>query len=170
MKKRRSISSLAFVFVLATAVLCAVWFNRGARYQGKSARHWVGQLVRNETAARRALLELGPASVPALADAVSARQSWLEKKLESFRPRLPRWIARRLPSPVEASVRQERALEVLDELGPSAAPAIPALLDLDCRVRDDFFIYSVSAQRVILSIGEAGVPQFERRRNLRSTC
>ena len=159
LKKHRSISGLALVIVLATAVFCAVWLNHGPRYQGKSARHWVGQLVRNETAARRALLELGPAAVPALADAVSARQSWLEKKLGSFRPRLPRWIARRLLSPFEASVRQERALKVLDELGPSAAPAIPALLDLDCRVSDDLYSNSVSAQRVILSIGEAGLPQ-----------
>ena len=159
MKKHRSISGLALVIVLATAVLCAFWLNRGPRYQGKSARYWVGQLVRNETTARRVLLELGPAGVPALADAVRARQSWLKKKLESFRNRLPRWIARRLLSPYEASVRQQRALEVLVELGPSAAPAIPALLDLDCRVSDDFFFYSASAQRVILMIGEAGVPQ-----------
>jgi HEAT repeat protein len=71
-------------------------------------------------------------------------------------------MARRLPSPVEASVRQERALEVLDELGPSAAPAIPALLALDCRVKDDFLIYSIYPQRVFLSIGEAGVPQLIR--------
>ena len=162
MKKHRSISGLALVIVLVTAGSCAVWLNRGPRYQGKSARQWVGQLARNETTARSALLELGRAGVPALADAVSVRQSWLEKKLESFRPRLPRWIARRLLSPFDASVRQQRALEVLYELGPSAAPAIPALLDLDCRVSDDFFIYSVSAQRVILSIGEAGVPQLIR--------
>src|SRR5437762_7238463 len=88
LKKHRSISAL--VIVLATALFCAFWLNRGPRYQGKSARHWVGQLVRNETAARRALLELGPAAVPALAEAVGARQSFLEKMLESFRPRLPK--------------------------------------------------------------------------------
>ena len=157
MKKHRSISAL--VIVAAAIVFCVVWLNRGPRYQGKSARHWVGQLVRNETAARRALLALGPAGVPALADALSARQSWLEKKLESFRPRLPGWITRRLLSPFEASVRQQRALEVLDELGPSAAPAIPALLELDRQVSDDFFIYSVSARSVMLRIGDAGVPQ-----------
>jgi HEAT repeat protein len=159
LKKRRSISAL--VIVLAAAVFCAFWLNRGPRYQGKSARYWVGQLVRNETSARSALLEIGPAAVPALAEAVSARQSWLEKKLESFRPRLPKWIARRLLSPYEASVRQERALKVLDELGPSAAPAMPALLDVDGRVSENFFTYSVSAQaqRVILKIGEAGLPQ-----------
>ena len=157
MKKHRSISVL--VIVLATAVLCAVWFNRGPRFDGKSARHWVGQLVRNQTAARRALLELGPAAVPALADAVTSRQTWLEEKLESFRPRLPRWIARRLLSTAEASFRQQRALEVLHELGPSAAPAIPALLDVDCRVSD---FYSVSAQGVLLRIGESGVPQLIR--------
>jgi len=162
LKKHRSIAGLTLLIVLAAIVFCAVWLHRGPRYQGKSAHHWVGQLVRNQPAARRALLELGPAGVPALADALNARQSWLEKKLESFRPRLPRWIARRLVSPVEASVRQKRALEVLDELGPSAAPAIPALLDLDCRVSDDFYFYSVSAQRVLLRIGEAGVPQLIR--------
>jgi hypothetical protein len=162
LKKHRSSSGPALVIVLATAVLCLFWFNRGPRYQGKSARHWVGQLVRNQTAARRALLELGPAATPALADALTARPSWLETKLESFRPRLPRWIARRLLSPVEASVRQQRALEVLELLGPSAAPAIPALLDFDCRLPDDFFSYSIYPQRVILTIGEAGLPQLIR--------
>ena len=162
MKKHRSISGLALVIVLATAVFCAAWLNRGPRYQGKSASHWVGQLVRNETAARSALHELGPAAVPALADAVSARQSWLAKKLESFRPRLPRWIARRLLSPVEASVRQQRALKVLDAMGPSAAAAIPALIALDCRVSDEFYFYPSSPQRVIFSIGEAGVPHLAR--------
>jgi hypothetical protein len=126
LKKHRSISAL--VIVLAVAVLGAVWFNRGPRYQGKSARHWVGQLVRNQSAARLALLELGPAAVPALADALNARQSWIETKLESFRRRLPRWIARRLLTEVEASVRRQRALDVLHELGPSAASAVPALL------------------------------------------
>ena len=162
MKKRRSISSLALVFVLATAVACAVWVTSGPRYQGKSARHWVGQLVRNETAARSALLELGPAAVPALADAIRARQSWLVKKLEWLRPRLPRWIGRRLLSPFEARVRQQRALTVLCELGPSAAPAIPALLELDYRVPDEFYFYPNSPLRVMFSIGEAGVPHLAR--------
>src|SRR5436190_3245537 len=158
--KHRSISVL--VIVLATAVLCAVWFNRGPRFEGKSARHWVGQLVRNQTAARRALLELGPAAVPALAEALRDRQGWLEKKLGSFRPRLPRWIARQVPSPAEASFRQQRALDILYELGPSAAPAIPALLRLDCRKPDDFYSSSVSAQRVLMRIGESGMPELMR--------
>lgn len=160
MTKHRAISAL--VVLLATAVLCVVWFNRGPRYQGKSARYWVGELVRNQAAARNALLELGPAAVPALADAVRARRSRLQTILESFRPRLPKWIDRRLLSPVETSVRQQRALEVLDLLGPSAAPAIPALLDLDCRVYDEFLYYSVYPQRVLLTIGEAGLPQLIR--------
>jgi hypothetical protein len=155
--KHRSIAAL--VIVLAIIVVGAVWLNRGPRYQGKSARYWVGQLVRNQTAARRALLELGPSAVPALAAAVSARRGWLETKLEPFRPRLPRWIARRLLSPVEASLRRQRALEVLDLLGSSAAPAVPALLELDTQVSDDFIVYSVSPQRVLLTVGEAGLPQ-----------
>jgi len=123
LKKHRSISIL--VIVLAAAVFFAVWLNLDPRYEGKSPRQWVGQLVRNEAAARSALLELGPAAVPALAEAVGARQSFLEKKLESFRPRLPRWIARRLLSPVEASVRQQRALKVLYELVLPPRPPSP---------------------------------------------
>jgi hypothetical protein len=162
LKKLRFISGLAFVGVVAALVLFVVWSNRGPRYEGKSPRYWVGQLVRRNTAARPALLALGPAAAPALANAVRARQSWLEKKLASFRPRLPKWMARRVLSPFEARVRQQYALEVLEELGPSAAPAIPALLDLDSRGSDEFLIYSVSAQRVMLSIGEAGLPELIR--------
>ena len=161
LKKNRSISGLALVIVVAATVFF-VAMNRDPRYQGRSARQWVGQLVRNETDARHALLELGPAAVPALADALDARRSWLEKKLESFRPRLPRWIARRLLSPVEASVRQQRALKVLDAMGPSDASTLPALLALDCRVSDEFYFYPSSPQRVIFSIGEAGVPHLAR--------
>ena len=160
LKKHRSIAAL--VIVLALAGLCALWLNRGTRYQGKSARHWVGQLVRNQSAAQKALLELGPAAVPALADALSYRQGWLDKKLGSIRPRLPRWIARQVISPAEASVRQQRALDVLYELGPCAASAIPDLLHLDCHTPDDFYFTSVSAQRVLLRIGESGVPQLMR--------
>jgi hypothetical protein len=162
MKKRRSIAGIAMGIALATAVGCAVWLNRGPRYQGKSARQWVGQLVRNEAPARRALVELGPAAVPALMEALSAGPSWLEKKLGSFRSRLPRWLSRRLLSPAEASLRQMRALAVLDELGPLAAPAIPALLELDHRVSDEFYFYPSSPQRVLFGIGEAGVPQLIR--------
>jgi len=156
LKKYRS---TAFVVILLTVVSCAVWWKRIPRYQGKSARHWVGQLPRNETAARQALLELGTAGVPSLVDAISARQTWLEKKIEPLRSRLPRALTRRLLNPIEAEVRHQRALKVLDELGPSAATAIPALIDLDCQVSDDFDFYSVPAQRVILKIGEAGMPQ-----------
>ncbi len=160
--KQWSNSRRALVIVLIAALGCAVWLQRGPRYQGKSARQWVVQLVRNETAARNALLELGPAATPALAEAIRDRPSRLAQKLESYRPRLPKWIARRLVSPLEASVRQQRALTVLDQLGPSAAPAIPALLDLDCRVSDEFLYYSVYPQRVLLTIGEAGLPQLIR--------
>ena len=103
--------------------LLAIWFTagiiRGPRFEGHAADHWVNELVRNQPAARRALHELGPAAVPALTRAVEQKQSRLTPLLYSLRLKLPIAIGRHLPSPHEAAIRSERAVEVLSILAPT---------------------------------------------------
>ena len=156
MLKRFFITAAVALVVAGTGLF--VWSNRGPRYEGRLAGYWVRQLVRQPEKAKRALLELGPTAVPSLTGAVIARQSWLQRKLDPLRPGWPRWIVRYLPVPFEIELRRWYAMEVLGKLGPAAAPAIPALVDLDDGSSDGFYI-PFAAERIILNVGDAGIPQ-----------
>src|SRR5205814_655888 len=83
------------------------------------------QLLHENIKAREALRHMGPAAVPALADAVSRRRSRLWTQLAAWRRNLPSFLARRLPNPAMDQLLQERAIEVLYEFGPAAARAGP---------------------------------------------
>jgi len=128
--------------------------DRGPLYHGRSARYWVGQLVRNESEARSALLELGPAAVPALSEAVSKRENAV---IESLRPKLPGFVRRRFPGRAEIQVRRVRAVRVLHDLGTNAAPAVPALIAV-VDPSDKFYV-GYSPRDTLIKIGEGGVPQ-----------
>jgi HEAT repeat protein len=148
--RRRSV----VVAALGLAILAVLFV--ASRDQGKPARYWVRQLVRNEPAARDALRELGPAAVPALIEAVSEREN---AAIELLRPKLPNFVRRYLPNPVEIPVRRARATAVLYDLGTNAAPAVSALI-ADVDVLDKYYLgYSTLVHRTLLKIGEAGVPQ-----------
>jgi hypothetical protein len=150
---RRSLIIAALCLAIPAGIFVAAR-DRGPRYQGKSARYWIGQLVRNEPEAHRALLELGPAAVPALIEAVSKREGGV---IESLRPKLPGFVRRYLPNPIEIRVRRERAVRVLSDLGTNAASAVPALLGVAGRA-DGFYI-GYSPHDALMRIGEAGMPQ-----------
>ena len=157
MKRFRSSRRFVIVAALCVSLLAVLFFalwNRGPLYQGKSARYWVGQLVRNESEAHRALVELGPAAVPALIDAVSARENTI---IKSVRPKLPNFVRRHFPNSIEILVRREQAVRVLSDLGTNAAPAVPALI----AVVDpsDGFAIGYSPHDALTKIGEAGIPQ-----------
>jgi HEAT repeat protein len=143
--------------------ILALWFTAGIilgpRFEGHTADHWVNELVRNQRAARGALDALGPDAVPALTRAVEQKQSRLTPLLYSLRPKLPAAIGRRLPSPHEAAIRSERAVEVLYDLGTNAAPAVPALIRADFSRESWEFNYAHAA---LTRIGAAGIPQFIR--------
>jgi len=156
------------IFVIGTAVALVIFatgvlirLNRGARYQGKPAAYWVEQLTHDNAQARQALRKIGPAAVPALAEAVNRRRSRFRSLLESWRPRLPSLVARKLPNRALDQLLEERAIEVLYEFGPEAAPAVPALIGVGASLNDVIgFGSSGLAHATLLRIGPAGLPYF----------
>ena len=150
---------LTGLVVAALAGWIFISFQRAPRYEGRTAGYWVQELPRDAFHARRALRQLGSAAVPSLTRAVEIKQSRLVPWLDSLRRHIPVFLRRYLPSSAEVSVRGDRAVETLYDLGPSAAPAVPALIreELNHSVLD--FNHAHAA---LLRIGEAGVPQFVR--------
>lgn len=148
----------AILGFVAVGIACFEW--RRPRFEGRTAREWVNELVRNGPNAKHALLSLGADAVPALVDAVEQKQSRGIAFLDSVRPSFPKFIARHLPRRFEAEARGQRAIEVLNELGTNAAPAVPALIRDELR-RNDWWEFS-PAHTALINIGEAGIPQFIR--------
>jgi HEAT repeat protein len=160
LSKRGVVAGLA----LAGATIgLLLWSQRGPRFEGKPASYWVEQLLHDNVKARQALRKIGPAAVPALADAVNRRKNRFRRLLETWRPKLPALLARKLPSRPLDQLLEERAIEVLYEFGPEAAPAVPALVGVDVSLNDFIGFGSAGlAHATLLRIGSAGLPYFIR--------
>jgi hypothetical protein len=68
-------------------------------------------------------------------------------------PNIPSWIQTRLPTPPDHSHGRWEAILLLEKMGPSARPAIPALIR--CMEVDDDIYIRLLAARVLSSIGKA---------------
>ena len=161
MKPFTSKPALWIAATLAIAALlfaCFEWSQ--PRFEGRTAREWVKQLVRNESNAKLALLALGADAVPALVEAVDQKQSRWISFLDSLRPRVPKFVARYLPRRFETQARADKAVAVLFELGPVAAPAVPVLIR-DRMLQETWWEFS-PAHAALANVGAAGVPQFIR--------
>src|SRR5947207_4580347 len=134
LKRRFAIGTAVALGIFAAGLL--VRLNRGPRYEGRPASYWVEQLLHDNAKARQALQKIGPAAVPALAEAVSRKRSRVWTQLEAWRPKLPAFIARKIPRRALDQLLQERAIEVLYQFGPTAAPAVPALVGVDASLHD----------------------------------
>jgi len=156
-RKRAVIAALIGLGILGLAF--AVWIDRGPFHDGKSATYWTRQLARDRPKALRALRELGPAAVPALVSAVNRKESWWNRVGNRLRPKLPKLAARHLTSSIEADMIREGAVRALYDLGPNAAPAVPALIRADGDTNRGIFSHTSLAHATLLKIGEAGVPQ-----------
>lgn len=146
-------------------LMLGLWFRaaRAPRYEGRPASYWVDQLLRDQVGARKALRAIGPASVPALAHAVNRRRSRVRTWLESWRPKFPSFLARRLPNPALDQLLEERAIELLYDFGPEAAPAVPALLEVSASLDDAIGFGSAGlAHAALIQVGPAGLPYFIR--------
>ena len=157
LSKRFPAATVALVAVIAVGLFA--WLHHGPRYRGKPASDWVEELLRDNVNARQALRSIGPAAVPALTDALERRRGRFWSWLEAWRPMLPRFIARKIPSRALDQLLQERAIEVLYEFGPASAPAVPALLKVDASLNDSFgFGPAGLAHATLVQIGPAGLP------------
>src|SRR5947207_5157072 len=161
LKRRFAIGTAVALAIFAAGVL--VRLNRGPRYEGKPAGYWVEQLLHDNAKARQALQKIGPAAGPALAEAVSRRRGRVWAQLEAWRPMLPAFIARKIPRRALDQLLQERAIEVLYQFGPTAAPAVPALVGVDASL-NDFIGFGAAglAHATLQQIGPAGLPYFIR--------
>ena len=155
MNRRLVISGIVALAVLGSPFL----LHRGPRYEGRPAKYWVEQLLRDNARARHALRKLGPAAVPALTEAVNRKPGRFWTLVEGWRSKLPAFMARRLPNRALDQLLQERAIEVLYEFGPAAAPAAPALLGVEGNLNDLIgFGPAGLAHATLLQIGPAGLP------------
>jgi len=160
LKRRFAIVGAVALIIVSALVF---WLNRGPRYEGKPPGYWVEQLLHDNAKARQALQKIGPAAVPALAEAVSRRRGRVWAQLEAWRPMLPAFIARKIPRRALDQLLQERAIEVLYQFGPTAAPAVPALVGVDASL-NDFIGFGAAglAHATLQQIGPAGLPYFIR--------
>lgn len=156
-RKRVAIGAVVGLGILG--LVAPAWINRGPFYEGKSATYWTRQLARDRSRAERALRELGPSAVPALVSAVNRRDSWWNQVGNRLRPKLPKFVARHLPSPIEADLIRDGAVRALYDLGTNGAPAVPALIRVDLDTNFARFSDTGMAHATLLKIGEAGVPQ-----------
>jgi hypothetical protein len=113
----------------ATAIwMWMVTYEPQPRHEGITARVWLEELVRPERArkeaALRAFLAMGSEGGPVLAEALSRRDSLVQRVLQWGTVKLgtiqPGWIA-------PATYRKE-SLEVLRRMGPEARSAVPAVI------------------------------------------
>src|SRR6185436_6541539 len=133
MNRRRS-SFLAFVLGAALFAwgICS-WMSRAPTYQGKSADAWFAEFARTinpreETTSLNALRALGPATVPVLLNSIQAKETVLNRFELFVWQQLPAILKRRLPAPIPAAQRRDRAYIVLAEIDPDSDDALRALL------------------------------------------
>ena len=162
LKKHKLIAAGGITVVFATVLALIATRDGGPEYEGRTAKYWASELMRDKARSRKALLAIGPdAAVPALAAVVRGKDSRVWVWLEPHRSRLPAWITRRLPSPSRNRFLRESAIEMLYEFGPAAAPAAAELLKAAIATSDfssgGFFTASI-AHGALLRIGDAALP------------
>jgi len=107
--------------------------SRAPTYQGKSADAWFAEFARTinpreETTSLNALRALGPATVPVLLNSIQAKETVLNRFELFVWQQLPAILKRRLPAPIPAAQRRDRAYIVLAEIDPDSDDALRALL------------------------------------------
>ena len=144
----------------AAAVLTVTLRGPQPAFEGKSAEYWARQLATGDSKARLAFRKMGPAAVPALINAVRKKDSASQRILIWAYPKAPAVLRRCLPDPFLAQTIGEGAVAALYELGASAAPAVPVLIEANLDADFSNFTYTGLAHATLLNIGEAGVSQF----------
>jgi HEAT repeat protein len=115
---------------IAIAGLAVLLRSREPQYDGHTLSYYLSSQtygdLRRERDAREAIRQIGSNAVPYLVDILNARESVLETRLRGF---LQHQSLIQL-SFVPLAARQKQAAMACAELGPVAAPAIPALTNL----------------------------------------
>lgn len=139
------------LFCLIAAVVVGIIFSlatlwREPRIEGKSLSEWLEESGRNAPVAKEPLQKISAQALPHLLKMIQTKDSWLMTKLNELDSQQD-WVKLDLKMPRD---RRELGALGFQLLGPSAAPAIPALTNLldDPRVA----LYAASA------LGSIGPP------------
>src|SRR5439155_23239504 len=107
---RLTITVIALAMVVAT--LFVVLSKRQPTYRGRTVNSWLEQVFDAKANQRQAidvLRELGAKAVPAEIDALARTDSPLDKWYQSVFPKLPLWLQRHLPTPINAETMRSAA-------------------------------------------------------------
>jgi HEAT repeat protein len=134
-KKRRWIALFALLGTVGIALIVALGLPpRESVYQGKSIQTWFEAYATHTSPgffeASQAFQEMGRDAVPFLAAKLRTRDSIIERIYLYTWPRLPLGLRRRLPAPRSWEQDIGDAVELLKSLGPTARPAVPALVQI----------------------------------------
>jgi len=134
-KRRTPILFIAgLVFVVGVLFLLRSG-QRGPLYDGKRASVWLVELARTEgksDEAKRAFHEMGAQAVPYLVNELTNKSAFRDRYV-AFKSKLPHPLFVVTPSwnvPHVNWQRRQYAATALGEIGPSAAAAIPALVEV----------------------------------------
>jgi len=115
--------------------------------------------TQSSPAAQAALRSRGTGALPDLIAAARKRDSSLDGLYARAYPTLPATIQRLLPLPVPPWSQRSMAASYLGGLGPAAAPAVPALIDLTHCTNNFENIHALDALRRIGPVAEEAKPR-----------
>jgi hypothetical protein len=132
---RRRILIAAVVAIVLAGL--AFFFLRGPRepiYEGKPLSHWLNKGPHSrfqiDDLSAPSVHPVDTNALPFLLVALKRTDDPLHKLYETFWNTSPLWLSRRLSQPTPASVLHYNAANMLSQLGDSARPAIPDLVEI----------------------------------------
>lgn len=136
--KKRLLALLAVIgFCVTVGILVSRSNSRIPAYNGKTVKTLLLQLCASDPKARAeadtAFAALGTSAVPELTRLMRARDPGWRKLIWVYTAKLPRPMRARLLTrvgPTNACVFHPLAAQALGKLGPAAAPAVPALIQM----------------------------------------
>jgi hypothetical protein len=129
-------------------------------YQGRALEEWLGDLsngnYRTQQMARTAIRAMGPAAVPFLTNSLAQRNAFSVRMLrKSILPRKLVSFAHRVIKVGTPVIESRNAAVALQELGPEAKDAVPALV---AAVKEGMTTVSSPAASALGAIGSNAVP------------
>ncbi|MDB6065770.1 MAG: domain containing protein [Pedosphaera sp.] len=132
MTRRLAIIS-ATVLVVVIAIGAVAWrasVRRVSVYEGRTVQEWLGEVfTTNQAKAMRVLSGMGPEAMPVLVHAFQKKDSAWDKSCQRIYPKLPVFVRRHLPPPLQAQVLWSSAELVLLN-NPNGRKVLPQLVGL----------------------------------------
>ena len=156
---------IVLLTVLGFCLVVGLVFSRARSqvrvYQGKTVKAWLLELnyaadPRDRAEAEAAFAALGTNALPELTRLAGAEDAWWRRSIWVHTGWLPRRMRAQVLTrvgPTNACVFRPLAAQALAKLGPDAAPAIPALVDM-LKQGDSMYEQTTAAQ----SLAEIGAP------------